>query len=143
RRADAGSPTREPRAHGHAGSEGRMTKPKRAGTIILIAALCSTGACMGPADALTGGMGIAASGSGAVESGHVAFLVQPNDVAAGSPISPEVKVVALDTLGSVLSRFSGTVRVALGSRASGGSLSGTISAPATAGLAIFDTLVIN
>jgi hypothetical protein len=73
----------------------------------------------------------------------LAFLVQPRGVAAGSPISPEVKVEALDTLGNVLTDFSGTVRVALGSSASGGRLSGTTSVAATSGVAFFDTLVIN
>ncbi len=109
---------------------------------MLIIALCAASACTGPSpDALTG-LGIA-RGGGSIASGRLAFLVQPSNVATGSPISPEVKVEAVDTLGNVLSRFAGTVRVALASNPSGGSLRGTTSAAAASGLAIFDTLVIN
>ena len=119
-----------------------MTGPMRPGTVMLIIALCAASACMGPSpDALTG-LGIA-PGGGSIASGRLAFLVQPSNVATGSPISPEVKVEAVDTLGNVLSRFGGTVRVALASNPSGGSLRGTTSAAAASGLAIFDTLVIN
>ena len=73
----------------------------------------------------------------------LAFLVQPTDVSAGSPIDPEVMVEALDTLGNVLTAFSGTVSVTLGSNPSGGTLSGTVSVAASSGVAFFDTLMIN
>ena len=120
-----------------------MTTPTRARTLVLAAALCAASACMGPgSDALTG-VATASGGGGGVTSGGLAFLVQPTDIAAGSPISPEVKVEAVDTLGTVLSQFSGRVFVTLASNQSGGSLSGTTSAAAASGLAIFDTLVIN
>jgi len=111
---------------------------------MLIAALCAAGGCAGP-DAPIGpsipqeGEG---TGGGATAVGVLAFLVQPNDAAAGSPISPEVKVEALDTLGNVLTGFSGMVRVALGANPSGGTLSGTVSVAALSGVAFFDTLVI-
>ena len=118
-----------------------MTTPTRARTLVLAAALCAASACMGPgSDALTG---LATASGGGVTSGRLAFLVQPTDIAAGSPISPEVKVEALDTLGTVLSQFSGRVFVTLVSNPPGGSLSGTTSAAAASGLAIFDSLVIN
>src|SRR6266699_3341252 len=65
--------------------------------------------------------------------------LQPNDVAAGSPIDPEVKVEALDTLGNVLTEFDGRVRVALGSNRSRGTLSGTVRVAALSGVAFFDT----
>jgi len=76
-------------------------------------------------------------------AGVLAFLVQPNLVAAGSPINPEVKVEALDTLGNVLTTFSRTVRVALGSNPSGGTLGGTVSVAASSGVAFFDTLLVS
>jgi len=120
-----------------------MTSPTRARTLVLAAALCAASACMGPgSDALTG-LATASGGGGGVISGRLAFLVQPRDVAAGSPISPEVKVEAVDTLGNVLSQFNGTVFVTLAANPSGGSLRGTTSAAATSGLAILDTLVID
>jgi hypothetical protein len=115
----------------------------RAGTFLSIVVLCAASACMGPgSDALTG-LATASGGGGGATSGRLAFLVQPNNAVAGGPISPEVKIVALDTLGSVLSQFSGRVFVTLASNPSGGSLRGTTSAAAASGLAIFDTLVIN
>ena len=114
--------------------------------VMLIAALCAAAACAGPGAPIgpsiprEGGGG---NSGGGTARGVLAFLVQPSNVAAGSPISPEVKVEALDTLGNVLTDFSGPVRVALGSNASGGTLSGTVSVAALSGVAFFDTLVIN
>src|SRR2546428_10591474 len=110
-----------------------MTTRMRTGTVTLIVAVCATSSCIGPSpDALTGLA--TASGGGAVTSGRLAFLVQPSSVAAGSPISPEIKVEAVDTLGNVLSQFSGMVVVALASNPSGGSLRGNTSAAATSRL---------
>ena len=120
-----------------------MTSPARARTLVLAAALCAASACMGPGSDTLTGLATASGGGGVATSSRLAFLVQPRDVAAGSPISPEVKIEAVDTLGNVLSQFSGRVFVALAANPSGGSLSGTTSAAATSGLAIFDTLVIN
>jgi len=123
-----------------------MSGVMRTGAVVLIAALCAASACagpgapIGPSSPVEGGGGGA---SGGTATGVLAFLVQPRGVAAGSPMSPEVKVEALDTLGNVLTDFSGTVRVALGSSASGGRLSGTTSVAAISGVAFFDTLVIN
>jgi len=121
-----------------------MSGRMRTGAVVLIAALCAASACAGPGAPI--GPSIPREGGstlGSTTSGVLAFLVQPNDVAAGSPIDPEVQVEVLDTLGNVLTDFSGTVRVALGSSASGGRLSGTTSVAATSGVAFFDTLVIN
>ena len=115
------------------------------GAVMLMAALCAASACAGPGAPI--GPSIPREGGGnaggGTAAGVLAFLVQPNSVAAGSPIDPEVKVEALDTLGNVLTAFSGTVRVALGSNPSGGILSGTVSVAALSGVAFFDTLVIN
>ena len=121
-----------------------MTSRMRAGTVMLIAALCAVSACAGPGAPI--GPRIPREGGGTLggtAAGVLAFLVQPNNVAAGRPINPEVKVEALDTLGNVLTTFGGTVRVALGSNPSGGSLSGTVSVVAASGIAFFDTLVIS
>src|SRR6267143_5167330 len=114
----------------------------RAAPIMLIAA---TSVTMGsfPISGSPTGPGTTAGGVGGGTSGGLAFLVQPNTAPAGSPISPEVKVIAVDSHGNVLNEFSGTVSVTLGAGASGGSLSGTTSVAASGGLAIFPTLVIN
>jgi hypothetical protein len=88
-------------------------------------------------------MGIASDDNGSgVASHRLAFLVQPNNASAGSPIAPEVQVIAVDSLGNVLGGFSGRVSVTLGSGA-GGTLSGTTSVTANGGLAIFPSLVIS
>jgi len=121
-----------------------MNRRMHARAVILITALCAASACAGPGAPI--GPSIPREGGGTLggtAAGVLAFLVQPNNVAAGSPINPEVKVEALDTLGNVLTTFSGTVRVALGSNPSGGTLSGTVSVVAASGIAFFDTLVIS
>jgi len=108
-------------------------------TLLELGACAGPGAPIGPRVPREGGSAL----GGGTPAGVLAFLVQPNDVAAGSPIDPEVKVEALDTLGNVLTAFSGTVRVALGSNPSGGTLGGTVSVAALSGVAFFDTLVIS
>jgi hypothetical protein len=113
-------------------------------TIVLIAAMCTAIGCM-PGTRDPTGLGLATGngggGTGGVSAGRLAFLVQPNNVSAGSAISPEVKVIAVDSLGNVLPGFGGTVSVALGSGP--GTLSGTTSVAASGGLAIFGTLAVS
>ena len=106
-----------------------MTSRMQARTLMLAAALC-VARCAGPSDPLTGLATSSGGDGGGPALGTLAFLVQPNNVSAGSPISPEVKVEALDTLGNVLTTFGGTVRVALASNSFGGTLSGTMSVAA-------------
>lgn len=123
-----------------------MTGRIRAGTVMLIAALCAAGGCAGPGGPIEPSIpqeGVGGNAGGGTATGVLAFLVQPNDVDAGSPIDPEVKVEALDTLGNVLTGFTGTVRVALRSNPTGGTLSGTLRVAALSGVAFFDTLVIS
>ena len=121
-----------------------MNRRMHARAVILITALCAASACAGPGAPI--GPSIPREGGGTLggtAAGVLAFLVQPNNVAAGSPINPEVKVEVLDTLGNVLTTFSGALRVALGSNPSGGTLSGTVSVVAASGIVFFDTLVIS
>lgn len=115
---------------------------RKSTAITLIAAMCVAMGCFPGSGSPTGLATASGGGAGGVSSSRLAFLVQPNNVAARSPISPEVKVIAVDSLGIVLPGFSGTVSVALGSGA-GGTLSGTLSIGATGGLAIFTTLVVD
>jgi hypothetical protein len=118
-------------------------KTTTASTIMLIAAMCATSGCFPGSGAPTGiGFATGRTGDG-VASSRLAFLVQPNSVSAGSAITPEVKVIAVDSLGRVLGGFNGAVSVTLGSGGSGGSLSGTTSVTASGGLAIFPSLVIS
>ena len=122
-----------------------MTSSMHARTLMLAAALYAASACAGPGAPIGPSIPLEGGGgnAGGAARGMLAFLVQPNVVAAGSPISPEVKVEALDTLGNVLTAFDGTVRVALGSNVSGGILSGTVSVAASSGVAFFDSLLVS
>jgi len=115
----------------------------RAGAILVIATtLFVTSGCL-PGSRDPTGLGIASGGiGGGAASNRLAFLVQPNSVSAGSAITPEVKVIAVDSLGRVLGALNGAVSVTLGS-GSGGTLSGTTSVTASGGLAIFPSLVIS
>jgi len=118
-------------------------KTTSASTIMLIATICATSGCL-PGTVEPTGLAIASGDSGgAVPSGHLAFLVQPNNVSAGDAITPEVKVLAVDSLGRVLPAFNGRVSVTLSSGESGATLSGTTSVTASGGLAIFPSLVVS
>ncbi len=71
------------------------------------------------------------------------FTVQPGNTAAGATITPAVQVTAQDGFGNAVSGFSGSVTVAIGTNPSGGSLSGTTTVGAVAGVATFSNLSIN
>ncbi len=72
---------------------------------------------------------------------HLTFGTQPSDTAAGSFISPAVKVQLVDRFGNVLSSDnSSQVSVAL---LGGGSLGGTKTATVANGVATFDNLTID
>jgi subtilisin family serine protease len=71
---------------------------------------------------------------------RLSFTVQPTDVAAGAAIAPAAAVTALDQLGNPATGYSGAVTISLRSNAAGGTLSGTTTAVAVAGVATFDDL---
>ena len=92
----------------------------------------------------SGLIGIATGGGGGGRTAQaLAFFVQPNSATAGQAISPPVEVVAKDSLGNTDSTFTGAVTVSLASNPAGGSLSGTTTTRAAAGIARFSTLVID
>jgi len=93
----------------------------------------------------SGVIGIATGGGGGGGSlaAAVAFFVQPNSATAGQAISPPVEVVAKDSLGNTDSTFTGAVTVSLASNPAGGSLSGTTTRRAVAGIASFGDLAID
>src|SRR5215510_6769824 len=74
---------------------------------------------------------------------QLAFTVQPSNVAAGSAIMPQVEVTAHDALGNVATGFTGMVTIAIANNPSGGTLTGTLSVAAVAGVASFSNLHIN
>src|SRR5207245_2255599 len=101
---------------------------------------------------------------------HLAFTVQPTSTTAGSVVTPAVRVTALDGQGNIATAFPANVTLALrphpagaplsgpgphgaglhgngagglGKKGGGGSLGGTTSVAATAGVATFANLSIN
>ncbi|PYO45106.1 MAG: hemagglutinin, partial [Gemmatimonadetes bacterium] len=71
---------------------------------------------------------------------QLTFTQQPTTTVAGAPISPAVRVTALDAAGNPVSSFTGTVTVALGNNPGGSTLSGTTTLTAVGGVATFGDL---
>lgn len=101
-------------------------------------------------------LGAAASGlSGATSASfmitpgpatRIAFAVQPSNSQVDSPIQPPVTVEALDSLGNIVTDFSGTITTGLatdGSLLGNARLSGTTSVAANRGIATFSNLSID
>src|SRR6267378_462217 len=96
--------------------------------------------------ATAGGMMGATSAAFNVTSGtatQLVFTVQPTTATAGAAITPAVQVTARDAQGNTATGFTGNVTVAIGTNPNGGTLSGTATVAATAGVASFATLSIN
>ncbi|HEY6225048.1 MAG TPA: hypothetical protein VIW26_14780, partial [Gemmatimonadales bacterium] len=74
---------------------------------------------------------------------QLAFTGQPSATGAGAVITPAVEVTALDAGGNVATGFAGNITMAIGTNPAGGTLSGTLVIPATAGVATFSDLSIN
>jgi len=74
---------------------------------------------------------------------ELVFRVQPSTATAGARITPQVEVIARDALGNTATGFSGAVTVAIGNNPGGGSLSGTKTVTAVAGVAAFPGLSIS
>lgn len=70
------------------------------------------------------------------------FAQQPTNANGGATISPPVTVSVLDAYGN-LSPSAATVTMVIGTNPGGGILSGTLSVPASAGVAAFSDLSIN
>src|SRR2546426_1046021 len=74
---------------------------------------------------------------------QLVFTVQPSNTVAARTISPAVQVAARDAQGNLVTAFTGSVTVALGTNPSGGTLAGTTTGPAVSGVASFASLSIN
>jgi hypothetical protein len=73
----------------------------------------------------------------------VVYTQQPTAVVAGSLISPAVVATVQDAGGNTVTSSSATVTIAIGTNPGGGTLSGTASVAASAGVATFADLSIN
>ena len=71
------------------------------------------------------------------------FTQQPTPTAATAAIAPAVKVTARDALGNTATSFTGSIAMAIVTNAGGGTLSGTLSVAAVAGVATFSDLHID
>ena len=74
---------------------------------------------------------------------RLSFTAQPHTATVDSVLKPPVQVTALDSLGNVATSFAADVTVALAANASGGTLGGTTTVPATSGVATFADLSVN
>jgi hypothetical protein len=79
----------------------------------------------------------------AATSTHLAFVVEPSDVVAGTAITPAITVRALDAQNNVDTSFTGSVTIAIGTNANGGTLMGTAMVNAVAGVATFSDLSLD
>jgi photosystem II stability/assembly factor-like uncharacterized protein len=73
----------------------------------------------------------------------LAFTVQPTSSVSGSAIAPAVAVVVLDAKANRVTTSTAAVTVAIGANPNGGTLSGTKTVNATAGIATFSDLNID
>ncbi len=71
------------------------------------------------------------------------FTVEPSNATVGVPITPTVVVTAEDSLGATVTAFTSAVTVAIGTNPGGGTLSGTTTVAAVAGVASFGDLQID
>jgi len=92
--------------------------------------------------AAAGGLSSATSAAFNITSGvaaQLAFTVQPANVTAGSTLAPAVQVTVQDGLGNTVTSATNTVSMTLNT----GTLSGTTTVGAVAGVASFSNLVVN
>jgi adhesin/invasin len=78
-----------------------------------------------------------------VAPAQLVFTMHPGTTGSGAAIAPAVQVAAQDGTGNTLASFTGAVSIALGSNAAGGTLSGTQTVNAVAGVATFSDLRID
>jgi hypothetical protein len=77
---------------------------------------------------------------------HFVFTVQPSTTLPFLPITPDVKVTAVDALGNAVSSFTGSVTIRIGKNGGtlmAGQLSGTTTVAAVNGVATFSNLSID
>lgn len=106
-------------------------------------------------DKVAAGYALAAAGSGlaGATSGtlgitpgaatHLAFTAQPSRTPKNTVITPAVEVTAQDVFGNTATGFAGLVTVAIGTNPIVGTLSGTLTVAAAAGVATFANLSID
>jgi hypothetical protein len=112
-----------------------MRRPR----FLALLALVSGAACLDPTAPPRQGV----RREGGSTARELAFTVQPSAFVAGGFMTRDVEVAAQDALGIRDTTFTGTVTLAIGTNPSGGTLTGTLSAAAVAGVASFPILTID
>src|SRR5204863_209960 len=79
----------------------------------------------------------------AVSARALVFTVEPTNAVAGAAITPDVQVTAQDGQGNTATGFTGNITVAIGTNPGTGTLSGTKTVAAVAGVATFSGLSID
>src|SRR5207302_10228283 len=79
----------------------------------------------------------------AVTSTQMEYSMQPSTTTPATSITPAVEVTAQDAGGNTASGFTGNITVAIGTNPSTGTLSGTKTVAAVAGVATFSGLSID
>jgi hypothetical protein len=74
---------------------------------------------------------------------QLVFSTQPTTTAAGATISPAVRITGQDAAGNTVTTFTGNVTVAFGNNIGNGTLGGTLTHAAVAGVASFNDLTID
>jgi hypothetical protein len=106
----------------------------------MIAAAILAAACdLGTGTSTIGISGFGGSGAAT----HLVFTVQPSNTVAGAAIAPAVQVAAANAAGSTDPTFVNSITVAIGANPGGGTLSGTTTVSAVAGVATFSNLTIS
>jgi len=99
-----------------------------------------TASASGLSGATSAAFDVTAAGGSATK---LAFSVQPSSTVAGASITPAVTVAATDAGGTTDSHYTGAVTIAIGTNPAGGTLSGTATGNAVAGVARFTGLSID
>src|SRR5438093_105601 len=94
------------------------------------------------------GAGLTGATSGAFSvvpgaAAQLVFTVQPSTATAGASITPQVEVSARDGLGNTATGFTGNIALSIGTNPASGTLAGTTTVAAVAGVATFPTLSID
>jgi len=92
------------------------------------------------------GLTSGASSGFAIAAGPAArleFTAQPGTTTTGAAITPAVQITARDALGNTATGFNGNVTVAIATNPAGGTLAGTTTVAANAGVAAFPGLSID
>jgi hypothetical protein len=74
---------------------------------------------------------------------RLVFSVQPSNLVTGGTMTPAVEVTAQDAGNNTVQSFTGDVTMTIGTNPSGGTLSGTTTVAAVAGVATFSTLSLD